>query len=340
MNDAAKNVEIEDVLASIRRLVSDEVDASLSEKVTADLENSVEDQIVEEHVSASAAPVEALVLTPSLRVAGDQDVQEAASASDVENDTTLVLNDVLETAPLSDDVAEDSATPQAQLLRAVAEQVAEINEDSTEDDTYELAMDAELEPSDEALRASVEAVVDRAAEPVVADAADDVHASAEAPEESPRPAALEAKIARLETLINAQDETWEAEGADAPQTLEWEDVPEEDAPVFHAEPDNDEIDPNPEATSEDEFVSRPEEETLNSSGEGDHADAVSEQIDEDIDILAGSDETLLDEEMLRDMVAAIVREELQGALGERITRNVRKLVRREIHRALASHELD
>ncbi len=48
----------------------------------------------------------------------------------------------------------------------------------------------------------------------------------------------------------------------------------------------------------------------------------------------------LDEETLRDLVAEIVREELQGALGEKITRNVRKLVRREIHRALASQEID
>jgi len=57
------------------------------------------------------------------------------------------------------------------------------------------------------------------------------------------------------------------------------------------------------------------------------------------DILA-SDEDVLDEDALRDLVADIVREELQGALGERITRNVRKLVRREIHRALAAQDLD
>ena len=53
-----------------------------------------------------------------------------------------------------------------------------------------------------------------------------------------------------------------------------------------------------------------------------------------------TEEAMLDEEALRDMVSEIVRQELQGALGERITRNVRKLVRREIHRALASQELE
>ena len=53
------------------------------------------------------------------------------------------------------------------------------------------------------------------------------------------------------------------------------------------------------------------------------------------------DETaVLDEETLRQLVSDIVREELQGALGERITRNVRKLVRREIHRALTAKDLE
>ncbi|MGP6087911.1 hypothetical protein [Antarctobacter jejuensis] len=48
----------------------------------------------------------------------------------------------------------------------------------------------------------------------------------------------------------------------------------------------------------------------------------------------------MDEEALQDLVANIVRQELQGVLGERITRNVRKLVRREIHRVLMSKEFD
>jgi len=48
----------------------------------------------------------------------------------------------------------------------------------------------------------------------------------------------------------------------------------------------------------------------------------------------------MDDEALRDLIAQVVREELQGVLGERITRNVRKLVRREIYRALAERKLD
>lgn len=55
---------------------------------------------------------------------------------------------------------------------------------------------------------------------------------------------------------------------------------------------------------------------------------------------AEEEPAILDEAALRDLVAEILREELQGALGERITRNVRKLVRAEIQRAFAARDLD
>lgn len=48
----------------------------------------------------------------------------------------------------------------------------------------------------------------------------------------------------------------------------------------------------------------------------------------------------IDEDVLRPIVAKLIREELQGELGERITRNVRKLVRREILRAVNSREFE
>ncbi|WP_334194687.1 hypothetical protein [Pararhodobacter sp.] len=50
--------------------------------------------------------------------------------------------------------------------------------------------------------------------------------------------------------------------------------------------------------------------------------------------LTGEEDTVLDEETLRLLVAQIVREELKGQLGERITQQVRKLVRAEIAKAL------
>lgn len=51
------------------------------------------------------------------------------------------------------------------------------------------------------------------------------------------------------------------------------------------------------------------------------------------------DDEVFADEALRLLVSALIREELQGELGERITRNVRKLVRREIQRALAARDL-
>ena len=48
----------------------------------------------------------------------------------------------------------------------------------------------------------------------------------------------------------------------------------------------------------------------------------------------------LDEAALARLVRSLIREELQGALGERITQSVRKLVRAEINRALAARALD
>ena len=51
-----------------------------------------------------------------------------------------------------------------------------------------------------------------------------------------------------------------------------------------------------------------------------------------------TDDLPIDMDVLRRLVADILRQELQGALGERVTRNVRKLVRAEIRRALAEDD--
>ena len=60
------------------------------------------------------------------------------------------------------------------------------------------------------------------------------------------------------------------------------------------------------------------------------------------DLTVGEDvdpEMSFDEAVLRELVRDLILKELQGHLGERITRNVRKLVRAEIARALAIHDV-
>ncbi|ANT59547.1 hypothetical protein AYJ57_03700 [Salipiger sp. CCB-MM3] len=59
------------------------------------------------------------------------------------------------------------------------------------------------------------------------------------------------------------------------------------------------------------------------------------KVEEGADLLAA-----LDQETLRKLVAEVVREELQGAIGERVSRNLRKLVRNEIQRIAMSADLD
>lgn len=54
----------------------------------------------------------------------------------------------------------------------------------------------------------------------------------------------------------------------------------------------------------------------------------------------GNSLATLDEAALQDVLRALIREELQGALGERITQSVRKLVRAEVNRALTARSLD
>jgi len=51
------------------------------------------------------------------------------------------------------------------------------------------------------------------------------------------------------------------------------------------------------------------------------------------------DMMVIDADALREIVIAILKQELQGPLGEKITRNVRKLVRAEIHRTLETRDL-
>jgi hypothetical protein len=119
-----------------------------------------------------------------------------------------------------------------------------------------------------------------------------------------RTASLESKIAELEAMVGMSGGDWEPDGGESAAPSESSLSREWDEA---AEPDED-------------------------SGSPAAAGVENDRLE--------FEETVLDEEMLRDMVAEIVRAELQGELGERITRNVRKLVRREIHRALAAQVFD
>ncbi|MDP3338731.1 hypothetical protein [Frigidibacter sp.] len=75
-------------------------------------------------------------------------------------------------------------------------------------------------------------------------------------------------------------------------------------------------------------------------GEPEETDLLEAEEDDEDGLFDDVEETVLDEAALRALVSEIIRQELQGTLGERITRSVRKLVRREIQRALASRDFE
>ncbi|WP_417607104.1 hypothetical protein [Primorskyibacter flagellatus] len=127
------------------------------------------------------------------------------------------------------------------------------------------------------------------------------------PAPSARASSLESKIAELEAMVAqggaAWDPTTEEEAEPRTGTAQRSDMSVRQAPSGQAP-----------------------------SG---RAQAISGEIHTDRhDSLLPADGTVLDEAILREIVSEIVRDELQGVLGERITRNVRNLVRREVNRAL------
>jgi len=202
----------------------------------------------------------------------------------------------------SEDTSEPEAEPEIELAHEA--------EDAHEAEEHHAEVSEETQP---------EAVSEESAERA-AETEQTPEQSADEHVNAPEGESLKDRIEQLEAAVSSQDDEWEEENDESVETLQWEDH-------------------GTDGTS-DENMSAPEAfaEHHHDFDAADEADKITEAEDE-YDFLAG-DETLLDEDTLREMVADIVRQELQGALGERITRNVRKLVRREIHRALMAQEFE
>lgn len=279
MSDPMTNSEVEDVLSSIRRLVSDE---KRTEPTVAQQSGKVADR---------------LVLTPSLRVSGaikaGDDPAEGDDAETVPGDILGVEKDSVSDVPSSMPLLLDSAL-----------------------DVSGSSGDTDL--SDAAENLGVDSVEFKRREHSdfgegTSEAADGI------------PDTLGAKIAALETLIADRAEEWEPDQAGAGPNagtelpaMDWAKTDKCETTVDTAEP----------VASDRAFV---------------RVDGPAETSDAGADAIAPgtlTDDLTLDQDALRILVSEIVRQELQGALGERITRNVRKLVRRELHRALTSKDLE
>ena len=142
-------------------------------------------------------------------------------------------------------------------------------------------------------------------------AAEPEQGESKAADSAEKQTSLESTIAELEAAIGEQDEEWEPDGSEFEEDAEAEAV-----------------------------MTAPIKDMMGAKQPIDEIEDA-EIIEDDLTTgLFAGDDPEFDEEALREMVSEIVRQELQGALGERITRNVRKLVRREINRVLAAQDFD
>ncbi|SEN04272.1 hypothetical protein SAMN04488077_11159 [Roseovarius tolerans] len=279
MSEPVTNVDIEDVLSSIRRLVSNSNDGQ------------------GDHASPRESKSDKLVLTPSLRIddsaaeatGAEAAAEEIAPAADAGPYTTASVAD---TAPPYGD---DTSTGDGPAVEETGAQGPVTQDDGSEE-------------------------AESAAETSVLKAHDDACDTPGDDETTP----LGAQAAEFETAVAGRDDQWEPDGLSeddyaggAVTALDWQDADE-----LSSDPD---LDPADEQTS-DAYAQAWDTDEPKENRTSENAFSL--------------DDAVIDEDTLRDMVAEIVRQELQGTLGERITRNVRKLVRREIHRALTSQDFD
>lgn len=381
MSEPVTNAEVEDVLSSIRRLVSEEkrplqaspaapeegqgTSSAASKQPEPPARASAENPQPAEtdagessyargqerpfassrrpmtppQPDASQSAADRLVLTPALRVTRPEPQDEAqdrrqASAPSEEAKAPPVVSpydyDMLHDDP--DDLQADDYAAEA----PEAAQVAEPQE--------------EVQPPSDSAEPAPAFVHSRARE----------GASRSENAETPRPSPLRLseKVAALETAIGNISEQWEPDSpgdgdysGTEPPAMAWEDDVEAEAapqePSFGPDdlPRSRGQKGEPEAAAPDlaEQVRRFADSgprTPETARPAAQPTATAEPATEDGTAALGGEDQFLDEEALRDLVTEIVRAELQGALGERITRNVRKLVRREIHRAMTAQDLE
>jgi len=303
MSDPVTNIEIEDVLSSIRRLVAD-TDASVDPFTAPKSHETVEDT--------------RFVLTPALRISHAHKAKpESESHSDsgaTSNVTPLVLG------------PDDAVAARASLEATIAELEAAVTAqpDEWELDGSEVKTEVTWESAGFVSRATREAMDDE-------------------PKEMP----LEALVLTEDLYVDDTPEVAQADDVKATAPTVAEIFVDSGDDLTNNDTENDGAANADAAIVGDAPASfrRSSATTIDHEASDDHGDEMAQTTEPKIDPDAELETYLsgkpsIDEKLLRELVQQVVREELQGHLGERITRNVRKLVRREIHRVLTSQDFD
>ncbi len=384
MSDTMANVEIDDVLSSIRRLVSDG-----------------------DKVKPGASPKDGrFVLTPAFRVFDDRESAARGPAVDAGSEVfrhapinpelpvepepqETVLPDLPEVAPL------DGGSPASEALEASKVQDAPAIGSGATDPAKQTeqagpAAPPEPEPSAEflAMEHAWQKELERMQARRVETGAGNKNNAANSdvgdalPTAVP-PTTLEARIAELEAAVNRAGEDWEPDGTEpdvnrplSPRIFEVVDntqemappapdaqTPAPDAPVNDApfteaaefeapdpasapgDPVFSHAEPRPYLLSDPTLSQKDAHEDAAKSPTPAPAKSVDDALSEPGFVsnraeIVDDDDVYLDVDALREMITDVVREELRGRMGETITRNVRRMVRQEISRAIARYDPD
>lgn len=309
MSEPMSNHEIEDVLSSIRRLVSEDLrptpkasQAAAQDDAKPNADNSM--------VKASPAAGAKLLLTPSLRV-----IEEPAEAdiSEEENDDTSSFD------------MEDGqdADPGEAAFSSSEDEIAAAHPESDEMQDVVARLGAAVGEEDEDWESPVG---DPPAWDEVA-LSDSQSGSGSQSRLHFRPTEADTSDGGPEFLQEeaASDLDGQGFGSSAAADADYvEDLAEpEEEPVVQKR----------------RFVSPPTDDWAEAA-EAEVRAELEREVEASTESMFAGTEVTFDEEVLRDLVRDIIREELAGTLGERITRNVRKLVRAEIARALAVREFE
>lgn len=335
MSDPVTNVEIEDVLSSIRRLVSEDARVRPLTGKASDRASERSRPLADEIAPTREAPGK-LVLTPALRVT------ESETAPQDQDDTADDLS--------GDDAAQDSGAA-AEADQQDQVDAAPISDSDVPDSAAHEVVAEPSPPHEDAQQQAVEEMPEDAVQSVDALPWEDHHEAHHEDYHEDLQGDYQAKEDHNEThsdtllldeAVSVEDageaDIWpEDPGLDPVETPQAAATPLGDVAGEYASASGGFVFSSVRDGAEHGTIAQ-EDMAQDTIAQADAADAFSET--DPADSLFADDETILDEEMLRELVTEIVRQELQGALGERITRNVRKLVRREIHRALTSHELE
>jgi hypothetical protein len=373
MSDPVTNVEIEDVLSSIRRLVSDGDKARTRNPAPVVAKETPVETLSDDAAEAGESKPDKFVLTPAFMVVDndakpdiDTAAQEDHNAQDDDGDEDsgwveevsaeqeMYPRDAVEPGDETEDSAAEVAADHVQPSDAADTDSADpegAHDDAPETD-YDLLKNMVWDSVNEARKAGLAAV------PPQADVAE--AESIVTTKQSSDRSKLIASIAELEAAVTNDVQDFEPDGSEIEdevmgETIAWpgsvarsfEDVQDAEE-AEHAVPESEaEIDDDPISFEHREAAVEPAQEDVSGAGEQ-HADDYGDDDDysddgygdDDLDGLLDVGDVSLDEDALRALVSDVVRQELTGPLGERITRNVRKLVRREIYRILSSKEFD